>query len=205
MQHSEDLAQIYRSCVELSTDRATTHGSKTLDGARHRYESLTSPLMKICQNPSAPIAFCFKVSLIRKGTVPGQACTAFLKSITEVFFILLAMLTDASLSAMHLIRLYDRSTVPVTKLHQEVGRFLDRVAWLFFGEGVLSGSTHTAFIIKWLGQGPHHILAGGEHRSLGPPSREHICQCLGHLRAWVVLAKEVVEAELPGFLYVVEV
>ena len=51
-----------------------------------------------------------------KGNCPWSGLHCFSEVHYRGVFILLAMLTDASLSAMHLIRLYDRSTVPVTNL-----------------------------------------------------------------------------------------
>ena len=98
--HSMELRHLYReSCQSSTQDAAVTTVFKDMRAAKHRIETYVRPLSRCILNITGLIAFCTKVSIVRKGTQAGVACAT-----TVEVLIIAAMMADAGVEVMMLIR-----------------------------------------------------------------------------------------------------
>ena len=64
----------------------------------------------------------------------------------------------------------------------------------------VNSDSYTSVMITWLSE-THHYDVNGRGKAIGGalPSRETLNSCFEHMRAWVLLARDVVAAEFPSF------
>ena len=191
---------MYHECVQSSGDAAVSSKFKNLRSAKHRFETLVTPLSRAILDLTSYIAFANKLAVARKGTTEGNVGKTFLETINVTFVLLLAMMADAGMEALNLIRFLDDEEVSIGEICHRVIAFLDHVTWLFHDEGCFKVSGHVAFVIEWLSK-PHFYMVDGEGRCIGGSgiSESAKQEAFAHMRAWTLLAREVLSAEFPDF------
>ena len=203
--HSHDLKRLYQVCcteaaVGDTADAAVSAVFGNLRSAKHRIESLATPLSRQILNLSGMLLFAVRLSVKRHGEREGRAADTFLRTLHVRILILAAMMADGGQESLHLIREMDQETMSTTDVNISVGRFLDRIAWLFHEDGALSIPGHTSYVLQWLRQ-PHFLIVDSAGKRIGgePVAREELDDAFGHMRKWTCLAKEVLAAEFPNF------
>ena len=115
--------------------------------------------------------------------------------------LLAAMMADCGSETLSLLRVLDSEDLTeACTIMDHVDAFLNRVTWLVFEDGSLNSDSYTNVMIKWLSE-PHIFDVDGRGKAIGGalPSRDTLNQCFEHMRAWVILARDVVAAEFPSF------
>ena len=204
--HSEALRAIYHSCSKAAVSEApvsTAFGN--LRCAQHRFETHVTPLSRIVLGLTA--FFTFAVTLVEsRKNEQGKTAEAWLDMITPGMLIILAMLADAGIESLGLIRTFDRESMETADMCMHISDFLDRITWLFHESGVEVVSGHTKEVLRWLSQ-PHFFMYNGKVKVIGKLGSLDDWQidlrvAYGHLRSWTVLAKDVLQAEFPCFALV---
>jgi len=205
IQHSHDLKLIFQESVEATSgDAILSTKFKNLRSAKHRFETQITPASRVVLGIDAYLLFAVKVSVIRKGEREGRAAVAFLNAFSTggdgKTFILLAMMADAGVEALVLIRFMDTGDMVIEDLCAEIEAFLDRIVWLFHHGGCFKIAGHTAYALEWLSK-PHFVTINGTGKCIGggEVSKNTLDECLSHLQAWTVLAKHCIKAEFPEF------
>ena len=201
IQWSDDMRAVYSECTKASPCSAIASNFTHMRAAKHRLETMLTPLSRSVLDPDATIGFAQKISIIKKGQAPGKAMVVFLETVTPELFLLAAMMSDGAALAFDLIRFLDTEDVPMAEICSRVEEFLDHIAWLFFEGGVFQIKGHTAFICTWYSSKVHHFTINGKGRAFGGQefSEAQKQWCLEHLQAWVVLVKPTLEAEFSSF------
>ena len=201
MHHSYLLANMYKDCVREYPSSATCSLFGILKTAKHRFESQMTPLIRIVLNTTAFMQFASRVYKLRKGNREGHIAKIFLETITYEMLLLAAMMADCGSETLSLLRVLDSEDLTeACAIMDHVDAFLNRVTWLVFEDGCLNSDSYTQVMIKWLLE-PHHYDVDGRGKAIGGtmPSRGTLNQCFGHMRSWVVLARDVIAAEFPSF------
>ena len=86
-------------CQNTLAQAAVTTEFKNMRAAKHRIETYVRPLSRCILHISGLIAFCNKVSIVRKGTRASVACSTFLSFLTVEILLIAAMMADATRSA----------------------------------------------------------------------------------------------------------
>jgi hypothetical protein len=168
--------------------------------ARHRFDSMVKPLSRAVLAFPALLRTADQIVRLRHGKPEGKAALEFLDWITTPRVILLAALADASQEAIELVRFLDRESVPTEDVPWRVSALLQRVTMLFV-DGQATRCGHLRWILEALRK-PILVVTGSSVKTIGCLSGtfSHMTQqALNHLSCWVRLAKEVAEAEFPGF------
>ena len=111
------------------------------------------------------------------------------------------MMADCGSETLSLLRVLDSEDLTeACTIMDHVDAFLNRVTWLVFENGCLNSDSYTSVMITWLSE-THHYDVNGRGKAIGGalPSRETLNSCFEHMRAWVLLARDVVAAEFPSF------
>lgn len=201
IQHSGDMRRAYGECTQQSSSAATASKFTHMRAAKHRVETMLSPLSRSVLDPDGLLGFAQRISIEKKGQVPGKAMDTFLTTISGQLFLLAAMMADGAVEAMELIRFVDTEKVPMSGICAKVKLFLDHIYLMFFEDGVYQVNGHTSFIIQWYESRTHYITVGGQVRAFGGVKFTDAQKqsCIAHLQTWVLLVKPTVEAEFPSF------
>ena len=121
IQHSPDLRQMFGGNVEqvhcdLPLSEATLKRIRSLDYAAHRFESMCKPLCRFVLLLDSIWRTAADITVKRAGSVPAQRARMFLEGATAEGLLQLALLADASLQCMDVIRFYDSAPRLVCKL-----------------------------------------------------------------------------------------
>ena len=65
-------------------------------------------------------------------------------------------MVDAGLESLTLLRIVDTEEMPLIDLSEEIKACVDRITWLFIGDGVFNVPGHTQFMCKWLSQAHYY-------------------------------------------------
>ncbi|CAK8989859.1 Uncharacterized protein SCF082_LOCUS2000, partial [Durusdinium trenchii] len=201
IQTSDPLRVIYEQCCKASTSKAVSTNFSHLRAAKHRYESLTSPLARMTLDWGAVVAFLLRVEVERQGTPAGAFARSLLQTLDEEMLLQAALLADACDECLILIRFFDQSTVDNAQIASAISDFLSRLAFLFKEQHIWTTSGYTLATLSFL-ESPTHFVVDGVVRCIGGPngvSKEIRSQCLSRMLAWANLAEEVVRAEHPSF------
>ena len=204
--HSYELKHLYHRCCSETAggdeyaDAAVETCFGNLRSAKHRIESLVTPLSRLILNISGAMLFATRLNLRRRGEREGIAAAAFLQSLDARVLVVAAMMADAGQESLLLIRAMDAEDMSTADVNSSVARFLDRIAWLFHMDGCLTIPGHTHYIIDWLQQ-RHFVLIDTAGHCIGgePVGRAALDDAFQHMRVWVHLAKQVLAAEFPEF------
>ena len=200
--HSHDLKLLFKSCSSAgSHDTVVSSHFGNLRCAKHRIETSSTPLSRFALDPDHFFDFAVKVSVVRKGTREGRIADVFLSTITCEMVLLVGMLADAASEALLFIRSLDTESMDIAAVCEAAQQFLCRVTWLFHNDqGCLHVNGHTKNLMAWLAK-PHYFLVHGKERVIGgsPPTEAMLQTAFDHMRAWTVLARDVIDAEIPHF------
>ena len=203
--HSLDLKHIYEQCSrECSADCAVTTKFQHLRAAKHRIETYMTPMSRSVLDLSTIIAFATRVGIERRGRREGAAAEVFLKSLTPSLILTAALMADAGSEVLRLVRHLDTEDLNTAGLHTTCGDFLSRINWMFHQDGCFQVDGHTQFAVQWL-RTPHFFSVRDVGRCIGGVDimseafNATRTGALDHLRAWVVLAKDALQAEFPSF------
>jgi hypothetical protein len=199
-QHSDDLRSMYSDAVKHSGSNYVSTCFGNLRAAKHRFESMCTPLSRICLDWGASIAFLARVALERSDRASVYAA-ATLGAIDEELMLQAALLADAADECMCLIRFFDEREVDNAKIAGEVQRFCATISKLFFDEQVWVAEGHTKITLDFLTRTTNFVVHGvvrsvGGPRAVGGLVRNRI---LKRMQAWAILAQEVVIAEHPDY------
>jgi hypothetical protein len=200
-QHSDDLRSIYSDAVRDSGSNYVSTCFGNLRAAKHRFESMCTPLSRICLDWEASIAFLARVALERGSDRAGVFASATLGAIDEELILQAALLADAADECMCLIRFFDEREVDNAKIADEVQRFCATISKLFFDEHVWAAEGHTKITLDFLSRTTHFVVHGVV-RSVGGPrsvNRDLRDRVMKRMQAWAILAQEVVIAEHPDY------
>lgn len=201
VQHSSDFQEWYKECCEKSANKVVASNFGHLRAAKHRFESLCSPLSRICLDWEACLAFLVRVATERSGQASGQFAVSTLASIDEEMMIQAALLADACEESMVLIRFFDEAEVDNAKICTKVAEYLGRIGNLFDEQFVWSVEGYTKVTLDFLKR-TTTFMSGGGLRSIGGPravTPALMTSTIQRMQAWVLLAKHVVAAEHPDF------
>jgi hypothetical protein len=201
IQWSDDHRALYAKCTKESSCSATASNFTHMRAAKHRIETMFTPLSRCTLDPDALLGFAQKISILKRDLVSGKSMIAFLTTINGELFLLASMMCEGGGEAMALIRFLDTEGVPVADICSKIEEFLDHITWLFFEGGVFQIQGHTAFIMQWYSSQPHHITVNGKGRAFGGVQfpDEVKQRCLKHMQAWVHLVRHTLMAEVPNF------
>lgn len=200
IQHSAELQTWF---AELCTQHDPNGNMEThnLRAAKHRFESFSMPLNRICRHFHALLSVAIKAAHMRTDKA-GTGCAEFLQWVTTPSALLLGMMADAGDEALCLTRFFDKETVDVAEMNVEVDRFLRRVESMF-------GSSPQCFILPGFTKlmldklsSPIVWVLRGKQLSLGRvggPSEEEKQHCLDRMRCWLKLCRAELAAEFPDF------
>ena len=201
IQHSAELRRIYTEACEASGSRHVSTTFQNLRAAKHRFESMTTPLSRICLDWEAFFMVLGRMAADKARERAGVYATEMLQSIDEQFLLQAALLADASDETQILIRFFDEREVDNGKISAACRRFVDRIDKLFLGGQAFAVEGHARLCLQFL-KTAHHWNVGGVTRTLGGPRSvpAHVKQLtMQRMVAWARLAKRVVEAEHPCF------
>lgn len=133
IQHSEDLKAMYSEATKKSSCKYVATSFTNMRAAKHRFESMCTPLSRICLDWEAVISFLVRVA-IERGSADraGLFATSCLDALSDELMLTAAMLADAADECMILIRFFDHREVDNAKVCSEVKSFVDRISTLFF-------------------------------------------------------------------------
>ena len=167
IQNSDEHRKLYKQCCEESTSAAVSTNFSHLRAAKLRIETWVTPLSRILLDPEAIIGFAEKVMLRKKGTNQAASAAAFLGVLNGSSLILAAMMADAGMETLHLIRLLDTENLLAADLCSHIKTYMDHIAWMFLQRGVLTIQGHTAFIMQWYARRTYHFRIGTVARAMG--------------------------------------
>ena len=170
--------------------------------AKHRFESLGSPLSRLCLDWEACIGLLVRLMQERPAEPAGAYASATLEALDEEMMLQCALLADACDECIVLIRFFDAAEVDNAKIAQEVQRFCKRITQLFEEQLVWTTEGYTKQTLKFLEDTHHFLVRGSVLRSVGGPravTRRIKTAVLERMLAWTALAREVVAAEHPNF------
>ncbi|CAE7510513.1 unnamed protein product [Symbiodinium sp. KB8] len=201
IQHSDDLRRIYTECCEKSATRHVSTTFQNLRAAKHRFESMTTPLSRVCLDWESFYVVLGRMAVERPRERAGLFSTAMLQSINEEFMLQASLLADAADEAQILIRFFDEREADNGRISVECRRFVDRINQLFVGEQAWDVEGHARICLQFL-ETAHHFTVGGVTRTVGGPrscSSAVKRLTMQRMQAWTRLAQRVVEAEHPCF------
>ena len=201
LQHSTDYQAWYQECSRRSSHRAVTTTFGHLRAAKHRFESMASPLSRLCLDWEACIGLLVRLSQERASEAAGAYAIATLEALDEELVLQCALLADACDETTALIRFFDSAEVDNARIAQEVKRFRNRLTKLFEGQHIWSAEGYTKQTLAFL-ETAHHFLVRGRVKSVGGPSavtRNLKSKVLQRMLQWSTLAMDVLAAEHPDF------
>ena len=159
--------------------------------AKHRFESLGSPLSRLCLDWEACIGLLVRLMQERPAEPAGAYASATLEALDEEMMLQCALLADACDECIVLIRFFDAAEVDNAKIAQEVQRFCKRITQLFEEQLVWTTEGYTKQTLKFLEDTHHFLVRGSVLRSVGGPravTRRIKTAVLERMLAWTALA-----------------
>ncbi|CAE7607080.1 ngoBIM [Symbiodinium sp. CCMP2592] len=202
VQHSLDHRAWFTECCRESACQTVSTVFTNMRAAKHRYESLATPLARMCLDWPAVIAFLVRVVTERPNDTSGRAAQAILQGLDNEMILQAGMLADAADECLVLVRWFDHSEVDNSKIAATVKTFLERLEHLFVGQYIWTAHGYTQATLDFLRGPPTHFYVAGEMRSVGGPqsvSTALRATVLQRMQAWHTIVKEVVSAEHPDF------
>ena len=166
---------------------------KDLRAALHRHESYIVPLARFVLFWDAFVCVVIDISRERKGRREGTIASAFLAWVDDERLICAAMICDASVQGIELIRFFDLGNMDPSAIPFALKSFVRKVHVLFV-EGKCVELGYTSHMLRALER--PLLLPGG--RSVGGVDvRAALGRCLRRLQCWVSLALDVIQTEFP--------
>ena len=174
IQHSPDLRNMFgdnvtqlQANVNLPLSESSLKRIRSLDYAAHRFESMCKPLCRFVLLFDSIWRTAADVAVKRNGTLPAKRARMFLEQSTVEGLLQLALLADASLQCMDVIRFYDSEA-----WHHRVAGFDCRNVFCFLGLAIPKFPTYQKtrsrrILNHWDTASSYHIrLVGGDCRGL---------------------------------------
>ena len=200
IQRSDDFRSWYAQASKSSQTKIISSNFRNMRAALHRYESLVTPLSRFVLDIDAVLAVAVRICEERAGDRPAHCAAHFLKTLDAEMVLTVGLLADAGDDAMEIIRYFDQSHVDSATVSRKLRNFEDRITDLFFNGKIIGVDGHTRVVQDWLATS-HVYQVNGEVLSIGGPLAVNsvVGKCMQRLRAWAVLAREVIHAEFPSF------
>ena len=205
LDHSHDLRRMFTErCREVETGfLLRTKSLVSLRSAKHRFESLASPL-GLWVVWYMPLLLTAREIVVMRTGVEVQCSLYFLSEISTEVCVLMAMLADASDDALEFTRgVDDWDNFDPSVVNSDVFCFLVRVSELYVAGKVTKTFGYTKYMLDCLKAQPLAVPTGtATFKTIGnrhgvPPSI--INSCLQRLSCWVKLCVHVMRAEFPNF------
>ena len=202
---SLDLRRMFtKHCSELESGfLANRKLLVSLRSAKHRFESLASPLGTFVVWLHAYIMTAREVIVMRTG-VEVQCIVEFLHNIDTRKCVMMAMMADAADDALCFTRGVDSwDNFDPSKINGDVYCFLVRIVELYVKGKVCTTMSYTQYMLESLRLKPVVVPVGQNNfKTIG--NRDGIPQdiirdCLQKMSCWVKLCVHVMRAEFPDF------
>ena len=205
IEHSLHLQAMFsRHCDRVQTSFHKKLGQHlAVRAAKHRFESLSTPLSRLALWFPAFIGFAEEVMLVR-GSDDREWASAFLDYLTTSRVVLIGLLADAADEGLLFTRLLDDPSADMATLSTECHLFLVKVAELFHSRRILHIHSHVADVLRMLSV-PLLVPATAANpspRSLGcrgGVSENCIDIAFKALGPWIKLCFATMAAEFPSF------
>ena len=175
--------------------------AKCLKGAKHRFESHSTPLARLLLYLPAFVAVTQRIAETRRGGSEGKRAADWLEDLGSSKLITLGMLCDAMDEGLYLIRLVDCEDVDLAEIGHHVNNFAERVVWLF-DKGHCKDCGYTQYVLDLLGNRKIIVINScrSEARRVGSAGMETDVQnALAKMKCWTKLALEVLKTEFPHY------
>lgn len=200
IQHSAELQTWFEAMCKQDSQSSRME-TRNLRAAKHRFESYSMPLNRVCRHFHAYVRVAIKAAHLRTDKA-GQGCADFLQWVSTPKALLLGMLADAGDEALCLTRFFDCEAVDAAEANAEVDRFLSRVEALFGANPkCFEVAGFTRLMTTFLST-PLVWVLNGKQMSLGQangPTLEQKEHCLDRMRCWLKLCRATLAAEFPDF------
>lgn len=198
--NSPDLRGIYglinRDDIEVNT-------VQNLGSSKDRFDSTSKPLSRFCATFDSVWKAAVAIQDRRKGTVPGQRASEFLRYVSAESLMQAAMLADAAMEAMAVVRFHETESFDLSLVPQVICQFLHRIDVLFLrGECMHTGHTKTMVDTALAVERACVIYPEKTWKSAGGPDyvkTSVIDRCLARMAVWVRLAGERLAVEFPSW------
>ena len=195
--NSADFRCWFEHCVKAQSASKGTEGFgdrvRNLKAAKHRFESVSTPLGRMLLYLPAFLMTCQK----RKKDKAGQLARQYLEDLTQEQLVQLALLADAGDEGLLLVRAMDHETLDAAEISTQVTAFIDRITVLFQHRAALQ-SGYTQHILSLIEQKPVCIFLPNAVRKFGEVDDDVLNRCLERMRSWSRLAIEVLRTEFPS-------
>ena len=177
----------------------------SLRSAKHRYESLASPLGNFVLHLVPIVKTSLEITVVRTGS--EVACAKlFLVRISNEHCLIIALLADAADDGLELTRSLDSfDKSDPASLSTEVYLFCIRIVEMYVNGKILKIASYTAYMIDQLRDNflvlpVDNISGNGGWKSIGGELSEDVLQkALRTMGAWVKLGIRVIQAEFPDW------
>ena len=190
------LARIHRSNPKLLI---------SLRSAKHRYESLASPLGNFVLHLVPLVKTSVEIIIVRTGG-EVECAKLFLVHLSNEHCVIVALLADASDDGLQLTRDMDSfDDADPANLSTQTYLFCIRIVELYVDGKVLNIASYTAYMIEQLRDNPitvplnHKDHASGWKSIGGEVPQEVLQGALRTMGAWVKLGIRVIQAEFPSW------
>lgn len=199
--NSADFRLWFEDCVKTQSASNGTEGFgdkiRNLKAAKHRFESVSTPLGRMLLYLPAFLMTCQKMAEKRKKDKSGQLARQYLEDLTQEQLIQLALLADAGDEGLLLVRAMDHENLDAAEISTHVTAFIDRITALFQHRGALE-SGYTQHILRLIQQQSLCIFLPNSVRKFGEVDNDVVDRCLERMRSWSRLAMEVLKTEFPS-------
>lgn len=207
IQASYDLKDIFRQEIAADLEHNTADSPVTariqnLRAAKHRFESLASPLGRMLLYLPSFIKACQRVSETRKGQAVARSARLFLDQLSAERLLQAALLSDGLDEALLLVRQVDCQDVDVADVPGQVQSFVDRLHCLFGPDrAALTAPTYTKHVVELLQQGKvAFVVDDGDVRRLAMPSSPStLDRVFKRMQLWMNLVMQVLKSEWPDY------
>ena len=198
--NSADFRCWFEGCVKTQSASQGTEGFgdkvKNLRAAKHRFESVSTPLGRMLLYLPAFLMTRQKVAEKRKKDKAGQLARQYLEDLTQEQLAQLAMLADAGDEGLLLVRVMDHESLDAAEISTHVTAFIDRITVLFQHKAALE-TGYTQHILSLIRQKALCIFLPNAVRKFGDVDDDIVNRCLERMRSWSRLAMEVLRTEFP--------
>lgn len=200
----DNSRQFSQKFAELLAEDGESIGAlvRNLGVAHHRFESIAKPFARLCYGICAVAATANHISVTRQNRAEGKSAREWLSQLNNESYLQAAMMADAAQEDLHLLRFTDDEMVDSSEVQGQIGIFLDRLEYLFGPSGgCVKSECLTRHALRVL-ERPKIFHVGRETRQLGDHggvSESVIKKCLARMQPWLILVKEVCQAEFPSF------
>lgn len=181
---------------------------KSLSAAKHRFESLRTPVARIALHFEAVLRTCEVIMFERRTKKEGKICEHFLENVTVEHALTIACLSDAFDEHMEVTRFCDQEHFDLVALNGKLSGFLKTIAYLFDEDQCWNiHGTYSALMVRRLQSQVLTIKlpspGGGQSlKRLGGPGVDFtrvIERVTARMKLWTELVRTAMRAEVPDY------